>query len=212
MLISCAAWQAHAAVNCTTAGRFADTDDTTCQNYYLCVYISSTSSFTAYNYTCPTTSLFNPTTQVCTTDYECTSTNTTNTTDSSTSVCTEDGYVADSNSTDCSSYIQCVSINGTFEETTLTCPNTTYFNPNTTYCDSNYTCPATSDNSTSTTTDTCTTTGRIADTSDTTCQTYYLCVELSDGTLEQYTYTCPSTSVFNPNTGLCTTNYTCTTT
>ncbi|VVC91675.1 probable endochitinase [Leptidea sinapis] len=201
ILIACLAWQSQAAVNCTSSGRFADTDDTTCQAYVLCVYSSTTSSYLSYNYTCPSTSLFNPTTSLCTTNYTCTTTNTTTT---NTSVCTADGYIADPSSTDCSTYIECVEVNSTFIETTLTCPNGTLFNPNTTLCDSSYNC-------TTTTTFTCTSAGRFADSSDTTCQTYYLCVVLSDGTITQYTYTCPSTSVFNPNTSVCTASYTCTT-
>ncbi|XP_041972655.1 uncharacterized protein LOC121728552 [Aricia agestis] len=196
----CLAWQARGAVNCTAtgAGRFAEPDDTTCQNYTLCVLSGST--YLSYDYVCPTTSLFNPNTAMCTTDYTCPTT-TTNTT--STSICTAEGYFADSNSTDCSSYIECVDINGTYTETTFTCPNNTYFNPNTTLCESDYNC-------TTTATFACSAAGRFANSADTTCQTYYFCVLQSDGTYVQYEYTCPTTSVFNPTTRMCTTSYTCT--
>ncbi|XP_061706008.1 uncharacterized protein LOC133516954 [Cydia pomonella] len=201
-LVLCCVWQAHAAVNCTSAGRFADPDDTTCQNYTLCVYDSSTGTYLSYNYVCPTTSVFNPNTAQCTasTNYVCNVT-TTNTT---TSVCTEDGYIADPDSTNCTSYIECVEINGTFVETTYTCPDDTYYNPNTTLCESDYNCTTTS-------TFTCTAAGRYANTTDTTCQTYIYCVLASNGTYLEYDYTCPTTSVFNPNTAQCTTSYTCTT-
>ncbi|XP_063530441.1 uncharacterized protein LOC134741547 [Cydia strobilella] len=196
-LVLCCMWQAHAAVNCTAAGRFADPDDTTCQNYTLCVYDSSTSTYLSYNYVCPTTSVFNPNTAQCTasTNYVCNVT---------TSVCTEDGYIADPDSTNCTTYIQCVEINGTFVETTYTCPDDTYYDPNTTLCESDYNCTTTS-------TFTCTAAGRYANTTDTTCQTYIYCVLASNGTYLEYDYTCPSTSVFNPNTAQCTTSYTCTT-
>ncbi|XP_013185619.2 probable endochitinase [Amyelois transitella] len=202
-LVLCIAWQAHAAVNCTSAGRFADTDDTTCQNYTLCVYNSTSGTFISYNYTCPTTSVFSPTISACTasTNYVC---NVTNTTDSSSSVCTADGYVADPSSTDCSSYIECVEVNGTYTETTYTCPNGTYFNPNTTLCESDYNCTTTS-------TFTCTTAGRFADTSDTTCQDYFFCVyDSSTSSFIQYNYTCPTSSLFNPTSSMCTASYTCT--
>ncbi|XP_047989732.1 uncharacterized protein LOC125229015 [Leguminivora glycinivorella] len=199
-LVICCAWQAHAAVNCTSPGRFADPADTTCQNYTYCVYDTSTSTYLSYNYVCPSTSVFNPNTAQCTasTNYVCSVTNTT------TSVCTADGYIADPSSTDCSTYIECVEINGTFVETTYTCPNTTYYNPNTTLCESDYNCTTTS-------TFTCTAAGRFANTTDTTCQTYIYCVLVSNGTYLEYDYTCPTTSVFNPNTAQCTTSYTCTT-
>lgn len=202
--MACAVWQTQAAVNCTStgAGRFADPDDTTCQNYTLCVYVSSSASYVSYNYVCPTTSLFNPTTGLCTADYTCNVT-TTNTT---TSVCTADGYIADPSSTNCTTYIQCVEINSTFTETTLTCPDDTFFNPNTTLCESDYNCTTTA----ATTEVTCTAAGRFANTTDTTCQAYYLCVLASNGTYFLYDYTCPSTSLFNPNTKLCTASYTCT--
>ncbi|CAB3228566.1 unnamed protein product [Arctia plantaginis] len=193
-------WQAHAAVNCTAAGRFADPSDTTCKNYTLCVL--SNGAFLAYNYVCPTTSLFNPTSRQCTaaTNYVCPVANTTNTT---TNVCTAEGYFADPAVTDCSSYIQCVLINGVYTQTTFTCPANTFYDPNTTLCDASYNC-------TSTTAFTCTASGRFANTADTTCQTYFYCVLLATGTYTQYNYTCPTTSVFSPTSSLCTTSYTCT--
>ncbi|XP_072941884.1 uncharacterized protein [Epargyreus clarus] len=193
-------WEAHAAVNCseTGAGRFADPDDTTCKNYTLCSYSSSTGTYSSYDYVCPSTSLFNPSTSACTvsSDFVCNVTSTTNTS------CTADGFFVDPSSTNCSSYIECIEIDGTFLETSYTCPDDTNFNPNTTLCDSDYTC---------TSTFSCTAAGRFASTSDTTCQTYYFCVLIADGTYLQYNYTCPTSSVFSPTARLCTTSYTCTT-
>lgn len=147
--------------------------------------------------------MFDPNTSQCTaaSNYVCTVT--TNTTNTTTDVCTADGYFADPSVTNCSSYIQCVLINGTYTETTYTCPTDTYYNPNTTLCDASYNC-------TSTSTFTCTASGRFANTADTTCQTYFYCVLLATGSYTQYNYTCPTTSVFSPITSLCTTSYTCT--
>lgn len=199
-MLSVCAWQAHAAVNCTAsgAGRIADPADPTCKNYTLCIYVSSTNTYVSYDYVCPTTSLFSPLLSQCSTNYTC-PTNTTTTT----SICTADGFIPDPNSANCSSYIQCVNINGTFSTTTYTCPATTFYNPNTTLCDPSYNC-------TTTTPFTCTSVGRFPNTADTTCQTYFYCVLLSTGVFTQYNYTCPSTSLFNPVSSLCTATYTCT--
>ncbi|XP_045520925.1 uncharacterized protein LOC123712044 [Pieris brassicae] len=194
VLLFCVVWQVHGAVNCTSAGRYADPNDTTCKNYSLCI-LTTGNTFISYDYTCPTTSLFSPISRTCTTNYVCNTTNTT-----TTSTCTIDGFVANPSSIDCTSYIQCVQINGTFIETVLSCPNGTFYNPNTTLCDASYTCSSAV---------TCSSVGRIADTTDTTCQRYFLCVLAANGTLLQYSYTCPSTSVFSPVSNLCTTTYTC---
>ncbi|XP_050563572.1 uncharacterized protein LOC126912985 [Spodoptera frugiperda] len=200
-MLSVCAWQAHALANCTATGngRHPDPADSTCKNYTLCTYISSNNTYAAYTYVCPTTSLFDPTVSLCTTTYTCPA-NTTNTT---TSVCTDDGYIPDPNASNCSSYIECVNINGTFIETPLTCPPSTFYNPNSTFCEATYNCTISTPFS-------CTTVGRFADTTDTTCQNYFYCVLLADGTFTQYNYTCPSTSLFNPNSRVCTASYTCT--
>lgn len=196
--VLCVGWQVYTqSTTCTASGRFA-VSGTNCKNYTYCVYVSSNGSYVAYNYVCPTTSVFNPNLRQCTTNYICTD-NSTSTTNSS-SVCTADGYFANPNVTDCSSYIECVEINGTYTETVYVCPTDTYYDPSTTFCEADYTCAYN-----------CTAAGRFANTSDTTCKTYYFCVLASNGTYVSYEYTCPSTSVFSPTASVCTTSYTCTT-
>ncbi|XP_072941885.1 uncharacterized protein [Epargyreus clarus] len=184
-----------AAVDCkqTGAGRFPVPEDTTCQRYTLCVYDSTNKSYLAYNYVCPTTSVFNPNTSKCTAsgNYQC----------KVTIVCTADGYVANPKSTDCTSYIECVKINGIFIETIYTCPDTTFFNPSTSFCEYDYTCTTKKEFK-------CSAPGRFADTSDNTCKNYYFCV-LANGLYTQYKYTCPSDSVFNPTSKVCTSSYKC---
>ncbi|XP_068627979.1 uncharacterized protein [Battus philenor] len=198
------AYQAHGAVNCTAtgAGRFADPADTTCKNYTLCVLVPNTNTFVAYNYVCPTTSVFNPASKRCTasSNFVCnvTAPGSTTTTPAPPAVCTADGYVADPSVTDCTSYIECVQINGTFTQTVYTCPNGTLYNPNTTLCEVNYVCPFT-----------CTASGRYANPQDANCKTYFMCVLNNNGSFSQYQYTCPSTSVFSPIARMCTTSYTC---
>lgn len=200
-------WEAHAAINCTETGvgRFADPDDTTCKNYTHCIYSTYTKTYTATDYVCSGTSLFNPNTSSCTvsSDFVCNVTDTIDT-ETESSVCTANGFFVDLNTTDCSSYIECIDIDGTFLETTYTCPDDTYYNPTTTLCDSDYVC--------TTATFSCTTAGRFANTSDSTCQSYYFCVLSTDGSYLQYNYTCPASSVFSPTAKVCTTSYTCTST
>ncbi|KAG7305492.1 hypothetical protein JYU34_009561 [Plutella xylostella] len=193
------AWYAHAAVTCDGPGRFADPADTTCQRYTLCVYDASTAGFLSYNYTCPSTSVFNPETARCTdsSNYECVAPAA-----NETSICTADGYIPDPDAVNCTTYIECVEVNGTFIENPLNCPPASFFNPTSGLCEGTYVCPTTAAFS-------CTAPGRFADTTDPSCQAYFLCVPLLNGTLTHYSYTCPSTSVFNPGTSLCTSNYNC---
>lgn len=195
----CLVWQVNAEVNCTATGpgRFTDGTDTTCKNYTLCILNSATNTYTSYNYTCPTTSIFNPDTAQCTTNYKCNATNTT----TSSSLCTELGYVADPTSTNCTGFITCVDINGVLVGMPDTCRDL-FYNPETTLCDPDYKCPPSKF--------TCTAQGRFPNPSDTTCQTYYMCVFLNtNSTYVEYKYTCPSTSVFNPTAKVCTTSYVC---
>ncbi|CAH2092179.1 unnamed protein product [Euphydryas editha] len=203
-LVICLVWQAQAqtqGVNCaqTGAGRFPDPTDTTCKNYTLCVSLNNaTNQYISYNYVCPTTSLFNPLTRLCTTNYVC-NTTTTNPVPPTTTVCTVEGFTANPNSADCTSFIQCVLQNGVLTPFPQTCPQGTFYDPATTLCEGNYVCPVT-----------CAAAGRFPDTSTTGCRNYFLCAAAANGTLTRYQYTCPGTSVFNPNTGICTTTYTCT--
>ncbi|KAJ2950632.1 hypothetical protein O0L34_g8887 [Tuta absoluta] len=197
--------------NCTTAGRIANTADTTCRTYFLCVFNTGNASFVGYTYTCPNNSTFNPASGQCTTNYVCP---TANAIAPANNVCTADGFVADPTVTDCSSYIQCTQINGAFVQTTLTCPANTFYNPTTTFCDPNFSC-------TPTVAFTCTAVGRFPNPADTTCQTYFFCVANTNinatvtppvtpvPAFNQIQYTCPTTSVFSPLSRLCTTAYVC---
>ncbi|XP_026738895.1 uncharacterized protein LOC113501816, partial [Trichoplusia ni] len=195
-LLSVCAWQIYAVVNCTAtgSGRFADPADATCQNYTRCIYNAANNTYVSYNYVCPTTSLFSPLLSQCTSTYTCPNT----TTNSTATACTVEGFIADPTSTDCSTYLQCVLINGVYIQTQLPCPAGTFYNPATTLCDPAYVC-----------TFTCATGGRFPNSADATCQSYYYCVLAANGTFAQYNYTCPTTSVFSPLTRLCTNTYTC---
>ncbi|XP_039745898.1 uncharacterized protein LOC120623756 [Pararge aegeria] len=187
-LILCFAWQVKSAVTCAANGRYPDPADTSCKNYTLCV-ARSNGSFIGYNYICPSTSLFNPAIAQCTTNYVCNVT---------TSVCTTEGFFADPNGTNCSTFISCVNVSGTFVQTAMSCPSNTFYNPVTTLCETNYVC-----------TFTCNAAGRYANPADRTCQSYFLCVAANNGTISQYQYNCPTVSVFSPVTRVCTTSYTC---
>ncbi|XP_026326529.1 uncharacterized protein LOC113235148 [Hyposmocoma kahamanoa] len=200
VLLLCLMWQVQAEVNCTRtgAGRFTDGTDATCKNYTLCIFNSVTNTYISYNYTCPTSSLFNPATAQCSNDYICNATNNT----TSSSVCTEEGFVADPTSTNCTGYMLCVNVDGVLQEIPDTCPDSSFYDPETTLCVNDYNCTIPDF--------TCTAEGRFANTTDTTCKTYYMCVLLStNNTYVEYRYTCPSTSVFNPTAKICTTSYNC---
>jgi hypothetical protein len=59
---------------CTAIGRFP-VSDSNCRNYTMCVQNTANNSlYIAYNYVCPTTSVFNPNTRQCTAadNYDCT--------------------------------------------------------------------------------------------------------------------------------------------
>ncbi|XP_022118561.2 uncharacterized protein LOC110995616 [Pieris rapae] len=185
----CCLWYANAAVNCTGNGRFPHLDDPLCKSYYMCVYLPWSGSYVHYNYTCPSTSLFNPTTAQCTSNYTC-----------NRATCTAVGRIPDL-STNCSGYIDCIYINGAILENRVKCPGNSLFNPASRDCEFTFSC-----------TPVCLAVGRFPDTKVPGCKNYYMCIRLGNGTLVSYTnYTCPSISVFNPNTQVCTTNYTCTT-
>lgn len=186
--VLCFAWQVNGAVTCTANGRYADPADTTCKNYTLCVSLSN-GSYLSYNYVCPSVSLFDPSTAQCSNSYVCNVT---------TPVCLTEGFFTDPKSSNCSTFISCVNVSGTFVQTTLTCPSNTYYDPVTTLCETDYTC-----------TFTCTAAGRYANPADRSCQSYFLCVKQTNGTFSQYQYNCTTVSVFSPSTKICTTSYTC---
>lgn len=73
--LTCVAYQVWCQADCTAAGRYA-VAGTDCKNYTLCVYVATNASYISYEYVCPTTSVFNPNTQLCTSpaSYNCTDT------------------------------------------------------------------------------------------------------------------------------------------
>nr|XP_008192391.2 PREDICTED: uncharacterized protein LOC103312677 [Tribolium castaneum] len=88
--------------NCTTAGRFRYRDPT-CRSYYLCVLYNG--AYVKSDYTCPSTMVFDPTSQAC----------------SGTAVCIDNicstqpliplfPKLPDPNGPDCRTYIQCMGL------------------------------------------------------------------------------------------------------
>ncbi|RVE41141.1 hypothetical protein evm_014210 [Chilo suppressalis] len=189
------AGQVYSAVNCaaTGAGRFPDPSDTTCKNYTICIYKSSTQTYSAYNYACTSTEFFNPKTGLCASNYVC---------NPAASLCKYEGYIPNPTPNNCSCYIECVKIDDVYIATNYCCPDSTLFNPDSTLCEADYKCPKPAFK--------CTEAGRFANPADDACKTYFMCVLVSnDGTMKQLNYTCPSTSVFSPSDRFCTTKYTC---
>lgn len=85
--------------DCTYAGRFPYYN-TGCKSYYICAWSGST--LVRSNYTCPTVTLFNPTTQKCATTYTCTD-----------NICnrtgvTENQMFYNPNGSGCNTFIKCV--------------------------------------------------------------------------------------------------------
>lgn len=184
IIVSYVSWRSHAAVDCNKAGRFPDPSDSNCQNYTLCVYVISNSSYIGYEYKCPTTSVFNPNTAKCTapSNYVCGDPNTTQTPATTTTSTT------------------------TTPASTTTTPTPT--TPTTTTPTSTTTTTTTTPTSTTTASppaSECTKAGRFPVDSDPNCKNYTLCVyDPSSKTYLAYKYTCPTISVFNPNTAKCT--------
>ncbi|CAK1551945.1 unnamed protein product [Leptosia nina] len=121
--------------------------------------------------------------------------------------CTEKGAgrFPDPKDATCKLYGLCVYVasNNSYQFYNYTCPETTYFDPASEVCSASYDCPTGND------TVTCQTAGRIPDSTDTTCQNYFMCIEAPDGTIVPYPQSCPSYSIFNPEIGVCTSDYQC---
>lgn len=111
---------ANAEFTCTSVGRFADTSDTTCKNFYICSkksdgeYIKATSS-------CSSEKAFDPSLGRCSSDYECqsTTTTTTTTTESPTTLepeftCTERGRFRNPADKLCQTYYLCSKLGGCY--------------------------------------------------------------------------------------------------
>ncbi|KAJ8725148.1 hypothetical protein PYW07_016106 [Mythimna separata] len=201
-LVLCGNCCAQATINCrdTGPGRFADPADGTCKKYTLCIYVRETNLYISYKAACPSVSVFDPTTAKCTSpqQYICKNRNGVTSTPQF-KICTYEGFIADPEYKNCSTYIQCVNIFGGFTQLRQNCPNNSYFNPITTLCESNYKCRKFS----------CVLPGRTADTTDPTCSRYYYCVLLNNGTFAQYDYSCTNDWKFDPSSKLCTPNYVC---
>ncbi|CAH0628729.1 unnamed protein product [Chrysodeixis includens] len=216
-------WSTNSSFICTSQGYFADPDSTNCTAYIECQEDSG--DYKEVSNICPENTFYNPNTTLCDFDYKCpTATDSdnsssgdsdadssdTDTTDTSNTTfnCTAQGFFADPDSTNCTSYIECQEDStGAYTDVKYPCPDGTYYNPDTTLCDFDYKCPTETDSEDATFT--CTGAGRFANSADVTCQTYYYCVALNDGTYSKFDYTCPSTSMFHPTKKICTMDYDC---
>ncbi|KAJ3631696.1 hypothetical protein MTP99_012810 [Tenebrio molitor] len=109
--------------NCTTTGRFRY-QDPTCRNYYLCMPYNG--AFVKSNYSCPSTMIFNPTTQTCSSTAD--------------AVCIDNicdnlplvplfPKIPDPNGPDCRTYIQCMGVLNRYP-VIGTCPSGLLFDQN----------------------------------------------------------------------------------
>ncbi|XP_068628094.1 uncharacterized protein [Battus philenor] len=137
-MVFCLHWVVQAQINCTAtgAGRFPVPNDATCRNYTLCVLNTANNSFSSNNYVCPTTSLFNPVLQRCSTNYTCGA-------NSASGVCPTAGRFPNASDNTCRTYFMCVlAANGTFSSYNYTCPTSSLFSPVLRRCSASYTCGA----------------------------------------------------------------------
>nr|QKV49919.1 insect intestinal mucin 3 [Locusta migratoria] len=128
---------------CLETGKFPD--PTNCSRYYVCSPKSS-GGFYTLQFSCPASSLFNPSTKQCSSSFTCPNTGLTGTSNSTESLvvtttsrpftCEEPGRFADP--VDCKSYYVCSpKSSGGFYELHYQCPSTSAFNPTTRQCSKN---------------------------------------------------------------------------
>ncbi|XP_063917045.1 uncharacterized protein LOC135132775 [Zophobas morio] len=107
--------------NCTSAGRFRY-KDSACRSYYLCVLYNG--GYVKSDYTCPSTMIFDPTSQTCSTTAVCID-----------NICDSVPLVPlfpklpDPNGPDCHTYIQCMGIIDRYP-VVGTCPDGLLFDNN----------------------------------------------------------------------------------
>ncbi|KAK9870790.1 hypothetical protein WA026_009750 [Henosepilachna vigintioctopunctata] len=208
-------------VACTAQGRFPNNTDSTCSSYYYCYYLTS-GAYNVVSYSCPQDSRFDPTTQTCSTTYECGSNTLSSTVDgaSTTSTsfeCTTQGRFPAEDDTTCSNYYFCFYLtSGSYIRRNYSCPSGNRFDPTSQTCTTTYQCSRNTADSTTNAAQTiagfqCTSQGRFSVETDATCSSYYFCFYLSTGRYIQYTYTCPSNTRFDPTLQTCSAAYSCTT-
>ncbi|KAG5870260.1 hypothetical protein JTB14_012270 [Gonioctena quinquepunctata] len=178
---------------CDKKGRYPNLNDLTCQTYFLCNLLRN-DSFVQTLYKCPTTSYFNPTTQVCDVDYKCpcSSTSTKSPTTSTTVEPTTERVVTSSVTTEEATTESGMSsaLTTSTSSPTATSTEVCVYNEDPGYF-------------------TCDKKGRYPNLNDLTCQTYFLCNLLRNGSYVQTVYKCPTTSYFNPPTQVCDVDFQC---
>ncbi|KAJ8725147.1 hypothetical protein PYW07_016105 [Mythimna separata] len=200
---------------CTSQGFFVDSESKNCSSYVECIQ-NEDGNYTRTIYTCPDNSLFNPNTTICDFDYECPTPPKPPIKPPPkppiTLVCTSQGFFVDSESKNCSSYVECIqNEDGNYTRTVYTCPDNSLFNPNTTICDFDYECPTPPKPplKPSPKPPTCTSQGFFVDSESKNCSSYVECIQNEDGNYTRTVYTCPDNSLFNPNTTICDFDYEC---
>ncbi|XP_055525530.1 uncharacterized protein LOC129718620 [Wyeomyia smithii] len=128
---------------CTSTGRFPDTEQADCIRYKYCLK-SSQGAYLEFIFTCPTATFFNPVESRCSASYTCPLTPVSTIVISSTPhpfKCTEDGRFPDPESITCNTYIYCLqTANGEFLKHTFNCPAGSFFSPYEGRCSVAYVC------------------------------------------------------------------------
>ncbi|XP_063904715.1 serine-rich adhesin for platelets-like isoform X2 [Zophobas morio] len=166
--------------SCSEEGRFRHPKDETCTTYFLCNLLRN-GSFVQTQYTCPSSSRFDPELQICNIFYVCPCLVTSTT--SSTSTLSSESVEPSSSENTRSTTTPLASTTSTSTECFAYQNNIEKFS--------------------------CSEEGRFRHPKDETCTTYFLCNLLRNGSFVQTQYTCPSGSRFDPELQICNIFYVC---
>lgn len=200
--------------SCTKVGTFLNSEDVSCQKYYVCSVLSDGTYITTAA-TCSSLKKFDPQLNACSDSYVCDFNATTTTTEGTTVAdfqCTAAGRFENPNDFSCTTYYLCSKYRGEFLKTLYTCPVSTSFDPELRRCTTQHVCASTTTTMVATTIMDfqCTATGRFENSNDLSCTTYYLCSKYY-GTFIKTLYKCPLSTYFDPVLHRCTTQHVCAT-
>ncbi|KAL3290563.1 hypothetical protein HHI36_023955 [Cryptolaemus montrouzieri] len=208
--------------NCTTQGRFPNKNDSTCNSYYFCYYLTNNQYMRSILY-CPSGKKFDPILITCSASYNCQQNTTTAIIDSTTIQstttagfeCISQGKFPVEEDVSCSLYYYCLYLpTGAYVQRIYSCPQGTKFDWKLQTCSQNFNCTSTTTTpnrvmrSTILETFKCSSAGKYP-VENTNCSMYYYCFYLPNNELAQQLYGCPADQRFHPGLQECSTDYNC---
>lgn len=141
--------------SCSKQGRFPVREDQTCRSYYYCLYLPN-GRFTQHIYVCPSVLKFDPKTQSCSQNYECSESTTwttiptidtssliSSTTQRYNFTCPSTGRFSNESDISCKTYFFCIKLpSGDLEFETYQCAKDEFFDPILQTCSQSYECSA----------------------------------------------------------------------